>query len=116
MSTVTVPVGNCSSRWILVADICNRGPATAPTGLSGTFYLGEPGAGGQKICTGETEGALAPGACTLVKCEYADPPTGPIDLWFVADDDGSGGGTVIECKEQNNPMHMAQIVCPGKID
>jgi len=38
------------------------------------------------------------------------------NFWCVADDEGSGAGGQVECKEKNNWMHVPQIVCPGIID
>ena len=60
----------------------------------------------------QPELALAPGACETVKCSYANPPKGKIDLWFAADD-GPAGGTTVECDEKNNLLHLPKIACPG---
>ena len=104
---------DCVQHWILLAELCNRGSRAAPAGLSGTFYRGDPRSGGTKICTATTTGELKAGSCETVQCDYAQPPKDPIDLWFVADDDGSGAGREAECKEANNLAHMPGISCPG---
>ncbi len=106
------PSNDCKQAWLLQAQICNRGAVKAPAGVKGTFYKWKPGAGGSKICTTATTKALAPGECQAVKCSYKNPPTDPIDLWFKADDDGTGGGQV-ECKEGNNLLHLPKAKCSG---
>lgn len=106
------PQDDCVTGWALKAQLCNRGLLEAPAGVPGTFYLGDPAAGGTVICSTQTTTTLQPGACETVSCTYANPPDGPVDLWFVADDDGSGGKTD-ECKEQNNRLHLPAAQCGG---
>ncbi len=110
------PQTDCASKWVLMAELCNRGAAEAPSGLSGAFYLGDPKSGGKLICSGKTEAALKPGECTTVRCAWSQPASGALDLWFVADDDGAGAGAQPECKEKNNALHLARVTCPGVID
>jgi hypothetical protein len=100
---------DCVTVWVLLAEVCNRGAADAPAGLSGTFYSGDPNAGGVALCTATTQKTIAPGACETVECDYKDPAKGAIDLWFIAD---SGDGA-LECKEQNNMLEVPQVACPG---
>ena len=106
------PGSDCATKWVLQAKICNRGAVKAPAGIKGTFYKWKPGAGGTRICTAATTKALAPGECEAVKCTWVNPPKQNIDLWFRADDDGSGGSQV-ECKEANNLLHLPQARCKG---
>jgi len=105
------PGSDCSTTWILTANICNRGANKAPAGIPGTFYEGDPRTSGKTICTTQTTKVLNPGECEVVKCAYANPPKGVIDLWFRADDDGTGNGKEGECKEQNNLLHLPQAAC-----
>jgi hypothetical protein len=105
------PGSNCTSTWVLMAKVCNRGASKAPPGIPGTFYQGDPRAGGTKICTGQTTKALDLGQCEVVKCPFNNPPKTTIDLWFRADDDGTGAGKEAECKEQNNLLHMPKASC-----
>ena len=42
----------------------------------------------------------------MVQCNYQNPPEGEVDLWFKADDDGTGQGVGTECKEENNLLHL----------
>lgn len=102
---------DCVRRWVLAANLCNRGAAPVPAGVAGTFYVGDPRAGGKKICTTHTLKPLPPATCETVRCDYADPPRGSVDLWFVADDDGSGMGMEAECKEHNNLLHVPDAAC-----
>ena len=101
---------NCASAWVLHASLCNRGASTAAAGIPGTFYVGDPRMAGKKICTAVSTKALAPGQCEVLSCEYKNPPGGPVDLWFRADDDGSSGRE-IECKEKNNLLHTPNASC-----
>ncbi|MEZ4222794.1 MAG: FG-GAP-like repeat-containing protein [Polyangiaceae bacterium] len=103
----------CKTGWELKAQLCNRGTLEAPPGVPGTFYLGDPAAGGTVICTTQTKTTLSPGSCETVSCIYASPPDGPVDLWFVADDDGTATGSSEECKEQNNRLHLPGAQCGG---
>lgn len=42
----------------------------------------------------------------------AEPPVEPsTDLWFRADDDGTGSGTQTECKENNDLTHLPEAEC-----
>ncbi|MCK5800257.1 MAG: VCBS repeat-containing protein [Deltaproteobacteria bacterium] len=106
---------DCTTTWVLAAKLCNRGAAKAGAGVSGAFYQGDPKGGGTLICSAKTAKALDPGQCEVVSCAFKNPPKGKIDLWFVADDDGSGGGREGECKEKNNALHLPGATC-NKID
>jgi hypothetical protein len=105
------PTSDCTSTWVLMAKICNRGASKAPAGIPGTFYKGDPRAGGTVICSTATTKTLDPGECEAVKCAYENPPKETIDLWFAADDDGTGGGKETECKEKNNLLHLPEASC-----
>ena len=103
---------DCVKQWILKAAICNRGATTSGGPVKGTFYVGDPRKGGKVICTGATAAKVKVGTCQEVTCAYKNPPKGAIDLWFSADDDGTGGGET-ECKEGNNLLHLPKASCPG---
>jgi len=105
------PGSDCVKNWILSANICNRGANKAQAGVPGTFYRGDPRNNGVKICSTATTKPLDPGSCETVKCSYQNPPKGSIDLWFAADDDGTGTGKEIECKEKNNLLHLPGANC-----
>ena len=104
---------DCAKRWVLSANICNRGALPAMAGVAGTFYTGDPRKGGTKICTARTAKALAVASCETVRCDHPSPSAAPIDLWFAADDDGTlmSSGGEIECKERNNLLHLPNASC-----
>jgi hypothetical protein len=105
------PSSDCATKWVLVAKLCNRGSSKAPAGIPGTFYLGDPRQGAGAICTAATSAPLSPGQCEVLKCDYKNPPQQAIDLWFRADDDGTGHGKELECKEKNNLLHVPKAKC-----
>ena len=51
---------------------------------------------------------LWPGECVTVSCDFDDPPSHRIDLWFWADAED----TAVECKEQNNFLRLPSASCP----
>ena len=105
---------DCVNTWVLKAEICNRGNTNLPAGIKGTFYKGDPRVSKDKLCTAATTGTLSPGQCEAVSCSYGTPPQGAIDLWFWADDDGTGtGGVEVECHELNNLFSTPKVSCPG---
>ncbi len=104
--------GDCVSAWSLRADLCNRGSNTVETGLPGTFYTADPHlVSAEKICTAKTTGALSPGQCETVTCDWLNPPKGTKDLYFRANDDGSGNRPESECWQRNNLLPMPNATC-----
>ncbi len=108
------PGSDCVTSWVLKAAICNRGAAPSAGPVKGTFYNGDPRAGGTAVCTTASKKPLAVGACEAVTCTYKNPPKGSVDLWFRADDDGKAGAEV-ECEEDNNLLHLPKASCSGGI-
>jgi hypothetical protein len=106
---------DCKQDWTLRANICNRGTGTLDPGVPGTFYTSDPRVNGaMPICTGVTTDVMAPGQCVRVQCDWKNPQPGPLDLYFRADDDGSGKELPAECKNGNNLLILPQAMC-GKI-
>jgi hypothetical protein len=73
------------------------------------FYVGDPAAGGTRICTGAAVGDLLPGVCENVECPWPEAPTsapGP-DVWVVADDENLAR----ECREANNVTIFRDVYC-----
>jgi hypothetical protein len=106
------PTSDCKKQWKLNAKMCNRGVETAAAGVPGSFYDGDPRqASATYLCTATTSKTLAPGECEIVSCTVDNPPQEKWDLWFKADDDGKKGDSEVECKEQNNYLHMPGAVC-----
>ena len=107
---------DCSVAERLWAMTCNRGTAVAAAGEAGTFYTADPRTtGAKKICTATTMKALNPGECEAVYCDWPTPPSGPQDLWFRTNDDGTGAQATGECKLQNDLLFMPSVQCyiPG---
>ena len=103
---------DCKASERLWANLCNRGSNTAGPGIPGTFYESDPRIQGAKaICTTRTTQMLSPGQCESVYCDRANPPDGPQDLWFRADDDGMKANQVLECKQKNDLLFLPQYMC-----
>lgn len=92
----------------LIARIGNGGGVFVPPGVYVSFYNGDPAAGGTLIGTTQTTISLNPGQYEDVKVVWNNPPTGLHPITVVADDNGSGQGTVTEGNEANNKA-MANI-------
>jgi hypothetical protein len=93
----------------LTARVCNRGTEPVGSGVTVGFYVGDPDAGGTRICAGASVGNLAPGECESVECPWPEAPMegpGP-DIWVRADDDGIAG----ECREANNVTVFSDVYC-----
>jgi hypothetical protein len=80
---------DCSKQWKLYAQVCNRGADVLA----------------------QTSGPIAPGKCDLVSCVWADPPSGAVDLWFRANDDGKGARPQPQCKNGNDLAFMPGARC-----
>ena len=105
----------CSQSERLWAKVCNRGTQIAPSGVSGTFYVGDPRAGGMAVCSGVTDSPINPGDCTDVHCDWQGAPMTAQDIWFRANDDGSKQNVSSECHNQNDLLHLPGTTCsqPG---
>ena len=106
---------DCKVAERLWAQICNRGAATVPAGVPGTFYPSDPRTpGATPICTTTTKGALMPGQCEAVDCDWMMPPQGPHDVWFRANDDGKNMiKPDSECDTGNDTLLQKQVTCSG---
>ena len=113
----TVDTGNadCMVAWTMRANLCNRGTAPVNGTVSGTFYSTDPRKPNpMKICTTSTTMPLPPGQCETIQCDWKNPPQMPTDLYFRANDDGTGGMQSAECNKVNDILFTPQVVC-GKI-
>lgn len=86
----------------LTARIGNGGGTFVAPGVRVSFYTGDPAAGGTLIGTTQTTKSLDPGQHEDVKVVWNNPTVGLHPLTVVADDNGSGQGTVNEGNENNN--------------
>ena len=94
-------VSEFPDRLIVTARIGNAGGTFSPTGLPVAFYDGDPAAGGQLIGT-TTLVSLRPGDFQDVSVVWEPPARVPGTVFIVADDDGTGTGSLNECEETNN--------------
>ncbi|MDW8247356.1 MAG: VCBS repeat-containing protein, partial [Sandaracinaceae bacterium] len=94
----------------LQARVCNRGSSAVGSGVTVSFYAGDPRAGGRLLCTGRTARNLHVGECEVVQCEWHEAPRGPsqaVDVYVVVDTDGE----VSECREENNIALFEDVYC-----
>jgi hypothetical protein len=75
LSYLRIDPSACPAVRIL-ARAGNGGSLHAPRGVAVDFWHGDPGAGGQRIGTGHTAGALYPGESEDVAILWEDPPPG----------------------------------------
>jgi len=103
----------CNKAGVLTLKIklCNRGTQTVGAGVPVTFYEGPP-ANKKKICTAKSTGQILAGKCEEVSCSWKGAPVSKqVDVYVVADDDGTGKGTTSECKEGNNRALLKGVRC-----
>ncbi len=87
---------------ILKSPICNRGTAPVGAGVSVGFYVGA-----NKVCGTKTVGALAVGMCETVTCSWGSPPSSPVDVSVVPNDDSA----IAECNNANDKGLVAAVAC-----
>jgi hypothetical protein len=104
-------MGSCNGSFHLAATICDRGTGPSAAPVPGTFYLGDPRAGGAALCSATTSTALQPGQCETLSCDWATSEQGPVDLWFRADDDGRSAPAQPECKTGNDLLLLPGVTC-----
>jgi hypothetical protein len=92
-----------SGGMTLSANVCDRGTADAGGGVTLTFFDDA----GQPICSTTTQHTLAPGGCEPVSCDWATPPSGPVDVTAVVDPDHQRA----ECHEGNNGLTLQVQKC-----
>jgi hypothetical protein len=109
--SVPLDQSDCTKQWTLRADVCNRGAAAIAPMMPCTFYSTDPRIDNQPICTTYTTDAIDPGKCATVSCSWASPPSGSVDLWFRANDDGKGGRPQTQCKTQNDLAFLPAASC-----
>lgn len=98
--TISPVEAKCTQR--LAARVRNQGEAAASAGLKVAFYRGNPAAGGTLLGTATVPQKLAAGGEVIVELPLNPPPTGVTEVWAVVDDDGTGEGRELECREDNN--------------
>ncbi|HEX8702944.1 MAG TPA: choice-of-anchor A family protein [Myxococcaceae bacterium] len=84
------------------AKVKNQGSAATSPGLNVAFYLGDPADGGILLDVWTLPSSLAPGATRTARIALNPAPGGTQQIYVVADDDGTGTGRELECREDNN--------------
>ncbi|MFO0682663.1 MAG: hypothetical protein U0234_11455 [Sandaracinus sp.] len=109
LTTSGIPLVCDGAGARLTARICNRGTEPVGSGVTVGFYVGDPAAGGTRICDGASVGDLMVGQCEMVQCSWPDAPQSApgMDIYIVADD-GSVAG---ECREANNITVFRGVYC-----
>ena len=90
----------------ITAEVCNRGRQPVAAGLPVAVYTAATPS--RLRCQTRTAAPLLPGSCATVGCRWVGPPG---DGAVVADDRGTGGGIVRECREDNN-VAAVRVDCP----
>jgi hypothetical protein len=79
--------------------VCNRGRKSAGAAMPSAFYRGAPTIG-NALCVTRTQEPIPSGSCVDVSCDVAQPVSGTVTM--VANDDGKGERTTLECNPDNN--------------
>jgi len=102
--------GRKGDAIVLGAEICNRGTKTVGTLMPATFYRLDDDGTRTKLCTSYTTENVPVGGCLRVTCEIDNVFLGPVVM--VANDDGFGGRTTVECNTNNNEDYTEITTCP----
>ena len=106
--------GRTGDKVVLGAEICNRGTKMVAALMPASFYqLGKDENDNETrahLCTSYTSANVPVGGCLHVSCEIDDVIQG--DIVLVANDDGQGGRTTVECNEKNNEDRTTIKDCP----
>jgi choice-of-anchor A domain-containing protein len=108
---VTEVAGSCNTMelsYTLTARVKNQGDASVSGGLNVAFYQGNPASGGTLLGVATLTSSLAAGASRTAAIVLNPAPGGLAEVYAVADDDGSGVGRELECREDNN-ANSAQL-------
>jgi hypothetical protein len=87
---------------VLSARVRNQGEAPVAAGVKVAFYKGNPASGGTLLGVATVADALPKGGTAIATVSVTTSATGTAEVWAVVDDDGTGNGNVIECRENNN--------------
>lgn len=91
------------STTTLTARVGNGGAIFVNAGVKVAFYNADPRQGGTLLGVATTTKRLSPGEYETVGIEVPATLANSLGkIWVVADDDGTGRGTVRECDEVNN--------------
>jgi hypothetical protein len=100
----------CSGGIEVQVRVGNGGIVLAEEQLKVAFYHGNPDSGGILLGVGETSRRLGPGEFEDVRLLLDF--NGTVQVFAVADDDGTGRGSQSECDEINNICNSLLEGCP----
>ena len=107
-----VCVVDSSSKITLNGVVCNRGTKKVAYLLPASFYqVLEDGTIGKKYCTSYTSRHVPVGGCLPVSCEMESGEIKNSIIRMVANDDGEGGHTTVECNSDNNTDEIEISTC-----
>ncbi|MBN1206708.1 MAG: DUF5011 domain-containing protein [Myxococcaceae bacterium] len=104
ISEVMAACHAASERIMLQATVHNQGEAEAAAGLPVAFYEGDPETGGALLGVGSLAEALPAGMSATVTLMLSSVSRRTVELFAVIDDDGTGAGSEVECREDNNTI------------
>ena len=91
----------------------NQGDAAASAGLKVAFYRGNPASGGTLLGVAHVEARARRGRRGLGHPASRLGLRGARTVFAVADDDGTGQGRELECREDNNAGSASvSLACP----
>ncbi|MBX7196481.1 MAG: FG-GAP-like repeat-containing protein [Sandaracinaceae bacterium] len=107
-----VLLDGCPASVRLRARVSNEGNLGAPSGIPVAFYTGSASMRGTLLGVGHTTIPLLPGQSEVVElASVALAGEPPYAFVAFADDDGAGGGVVIECDEGDNAGGIGDLDC-----
>ncbi len=98
-----------TNKTILTGRVCNRGNKAVGAALPATFY----GPDGKILCVSYTQAPVGGnGDCRAVTCELSLAQLNG-GVTMVVNDDGEGGRSTVECREDNNSdvVEITQADC-----
>ena len=96
----------------LNGEICNRGTKMVASLMPASFYaLNGDGTLGEKYCTSYTSANVPVGGCLPVSCTVNGENLGNVSIRMIANDDGEGGRTTVECNYDNNTDEVTITGC-----
>ena len=104
-------VSSESNALTLTGVICNRGTKMVASRMPASFYDFSDGTLGTKYCTAYTDTNVPVGGCLAVSCTLDDTDIAGKTIRMIANDDGNGGKTTVECNENNNTDEVTIDSC-----
>ena len=97
----------------LGAEICNRGTKMVASLMPASFYLIDPSGSQTHLCTSYTSENVPIGGCLRVTCDVKNAQDFiDQEIIMIANDDGKGGRTTVECNDKNNTDKTTITSCP----